>query len=93
MILAVLLIPSLVFIVVLTLRKSQNKIGVLTFASILAVSSVLYQLCTIAWHLIEDGVLLNIGSVTGVTSATTLFVALLVQRQLFKEMGVQEEDI
>ena len=93
MILTILLVPFLVFIVVLALRTSLNQITVLTFAAILAVSSILYQSCSIAWYLIEDGLLLNIGSVIGVTSATTLFVALLIQRQIFKEIRVKEENI
>ncbi len=88
-ILAALLVPFLVFILVLALRKSLNQIAVLTFATILALSSILYQLFSIAWYLIEDGQLLNIGSVTGVTSATTLFVVLLIQRQIFKEIRVK----
>jgi len=90
--LAALLVPFLVFILVLVLRKSLNQIAVLTFATILALLSILYQLVSITWYLIEDGLLLNIGSVIGVTSATTLFIALLIQMQIFKEIKVKDEN-
>jgi len=92
-ILFALFVPFFVFILVLALRKSLNQIAVLTFAVILAFSSILYQLVSITWYLIEDGLLLNIGSVTGVTSATTLFVALLIQRHIFKEIRVRDNNI
>lgn len=92
-ILFALFVPFLVFIVVLTLRKSLNQIAILTFAAILALSSILYQLISIAWYIIEDGILLNTGSVTGVTSATTLFVALIIRGQIFKEIRVKDNNI
>ena len=83
LILKILFIHIFVVFVIFALRGPRKKVAVLTFAAILAVSSILHQACSIAWYLLEDGLLLNIGSVTGVTSATTLFVALLIQRQLY----------
>jgi len=87
--LTALLVPSVVIVVILSLRKSRKKTTVLTFAAILAVSSLLYQACSIAWYLLEDSLLLNIGAVIGVAAAAVLLVALMTQRQISISMKEQ----
>jgi len=82
LILLFLFIPLVVLALIFTLRKSQKKTAVLKFAMILVLSSILFQTGSIVWYLLEDGLLLNIGSVTGMVSATTLFIAFLIKIQL-----------
>ena len=89
LILTALLVPSVVIVVILSLRKSRKKTAVLTFAAILTVSSILYQACSIAWYLLEDSLLLNIGAVIGVSAASVLLVALMTQRQISISMKEQ----
>ena len=83
LILAIVIIPSFVIIMILTLWKAPKATTVLAFAAILAIGAVLQQACSIAWYLLEDELLMNIGSVTGVTAAAVLFISLLVQRQIY----------
>ncbi len=66
----------------LVLWKFRTQARVLTLAAILAAVAILHQAYSIAWYLLEDRVLLNIGSVTGVATAAVIFVGLLVQRQI-----------
>ena len=76
------LIVIVVIFLIFALRGTRQKVAVLTFAMILAFSSILQQAYSIAWFFLEDGLLLNIGSVTGITAASVIFISLLFQRQL-----------
>jgi len=78
----VVIIPGVVVVTIMCLRKSQATIAVLTMTAALACSSILQQSCSIAWYLIEDKLLLNIGSVMGLSAAATLFVSRLYVRVL-----------
>ena len=72
-------VPALAF-AILVLWKLRTKARVLTLAAALAAVAILQQAYSIAWYLPKDRLLLNIGSVTGVTAAAVIFVALLVRR-------------
>ena len=64
-------------------KKARRQTAILTLAILLAISSILRQACSIAWYLLEDGLLLNIGSVTGVTAATVVLLGLMIKRQIY----------
>lgn len=81
--LAVLLIPTVLIVGILFLRKYPRTTASVILGALLAVSSALYQSCLIAWYLLEDKLLLNVGSVTGMTGAVVLFVGLLVKKESF----------
>ncbi len=80
--LAIVIIPSFVITMILTLWKAPKATTVLTFVAIMAAGSILQQTVSIAAYRLEDELFLNIGSVTGVTAGAVLFVSLLVQRQI-----------
>jgi len=85
--LAASIVPTIILIILLFLRKYQKMITVLSIGAVLAVSSILQQSCLIAWYLLEDKLLLNIGAVTGMVGAAVLLVALLIKRQVHPELG------
>ncbi|MCD4700045.1 MAG: hypothetical protein K8R91_05695 [Phycisphaerae bacterium] len=87
--LAILLIPPIVVMLLLSLMRFKKKTTVLTLATILAMASIFQQACSIAIFLLEDGLLLNVGSVTGMMVATALFVALLCQSQIHSTLVSQ----
>jgi len=74
--------PAMTVIFLLLLRKYHKMITVLSLGVVLAASSVLQQSCSIGWYLLEDKLLLNIGSVTGMVAAAVLFVGLLVKTEV-----------
>lgn len=80
--LALVLLPIIATIVLLVAKRFNKPTAVLSLVSILAVSSILQQESTIAIFLLEDNLLLNIGSVTGVAGAVSMLIALLVRRAL-----------
>ena len=86
-VLAVSIVPPIVVVILLFLRKYQKMITVLSLGVVLAASSVLQQSCSIAWYLLEDKLLLNIGCVTGMVAAAVLLVALLVKRRVLPDLG------
>ncbi|MBL7152517.1 MAG: hypothetical protein ISS79_02280 [Phycisphaerae bacterium] len=79
--LAVSIVPVVIVVSILFLRKYQRMTTALILGAVLAVSSVLQQSCLIAWYLLEDKLLLNVGSVTGMAGAAVLFVGLLVKKE------------
>lgn len=83
--LAASIVPVMLIFIILVLWNTRGKKAILTLAIILAVSSILQQVCSILWFLLEDNLLLNFGSVTGMCSAAVLFVVLLIKRQSLKE--------
>jgi hypothetical protein len=80
--LAVSIVPTIVVIFLLFLKKYQKTTIILTLGAILAASSVLQQSCLIAWYLLEDKLFLNIGCVTGMAASVVLLMGLLVKRQI-----------
>ena len=90
--LAASIIPVLLISIILVLWKVRGKKVILTLAVILAVSSILQQACSILWFLLEDNLLLNYGSVTGMSTAAVLLVALLIKRQVLKEAQTSIEE-
>ncbi len=83
--LAASIIPVVLISIILVLWKVRGKKVITTLAIILVVSSILQQVVSILWFLLEDNLLLNIGSVTGMSAAAVLLVALLIKRQVLKE--------
>ena len=81
LLLAVLFAATVLIVGILFLRKYPRTAAGLILGAILAVSSVLQQSCLIAWYLLEDKLLLNVGSVTGMAGAAVLFVGLLVKKE------------
>jgi len=82
LVLAVVIIPAIIIISLLCLRRSLHMTSVLRLGAILATCSILQQSYSITYYLLEDRLLLNIGSVTGVTASATLLVSLLSIRLL-----------
>jgi glucose-6-phosphate-specific signal transduction histidine kinase len=81
--LAVSIIPAAIVVIILILRKYQGMSTTLILGAVLAASSILQQSCLIAWYLLEDKLLLNVGSVTGMAGGAVLFVGLLVKKEAF----------
>lgn len=86
------IIPVVLISIIMVLWKTRGKKVILTLAVILAASSILQQVCSILWFLLEDNLLLNIGSVTGMSAAAVLLVALLIKRQVLKEAQTSIEE-
>ena len=88
-------IPGLAF-AILVLWKFRTQARVLTLATIMVAVAIVHQAYSITWYLLEDRLFLNIGSVTGVTTAAVIFVSLLIQRQIClsskKAGSTQEQD-
>ncbi|MFX0067345.1 MAG: hypothetical protein ACFFC7_34930 [Candidatus Hermodarchaeota archaeon] len=82
LILAVLIIPTVVVIFLLFLRKYQKTTTIFTLGAVLAASSILQQSCLIAWYLLEDKLFLNVGCVTGMVASAALLIGLLFKRQI-----------
>lgn len=78
---AMIIIPMILALFYVGLKLPKAKVSQI-FLILLAACSLLQQMCEIAWYLLEDGLLLNIGSVTGITSATILFIGLIVRNLL-----------
>ena len=74
---AIATICCLFVILLLTILKFKNRLAVLSLCLLLAAASLIQQSCSIAWYILEDGQLLNIGSVTGPATATGLIISLL----------------
>jgi len=89
--LAASIIPVVLISIILVLWKVRGKKVITTLAIILVVSSILQQVVSILWFLLEDN-LLNIGSVTGMSAAAVLLVALLIKRQFIKEAQTSIEE-
>jgi zinc transporter ZupT len=89
--LAVSIIPALILVNILFLRKYQRMTTTLILGAVLAASSILQQSCLIAWYLLEDKLLLNVGSVTGMTAAAVLFVGLLVKKEACGRLGASKQ--
>jgi len=70
--------------------KSNQKRFVWAFLTVLAAASFLQQSLSIALYILEDKLLLNIGSVTGVAAAVGLFVSLFVRWQIQDMPGRQD---
>ena len=77
--------PAVVFLFVIA-RKSKQERLVWVFLATLALVSLLHQSCSIAFFLLEDELLLNIGSVTGIAAAAVLSVSLYVRGQIQSEL-------
>ncbi len=67
-------------------RKFSKMKACQIYLILLALGSLLQQMCEIAWYLLEDGLLLNIGSVTGITSATTLLICLVTKSLVISDI-------
>jgi len=78
-------IPSVIFRIVIA-RKSNQKKFVWFYLMILAMASFLQQSCSIAFALLEDKMLLNIGFVSGIAAAAVLIVSLFVRGQIQIEL-------
>ena len=74
---AMLAVPTLLMVTLLSIRRIRTTRGAMCVAALLAISAILQQGYSIASFLIDDRLLLNIGSVTGVAGATAILVALL----------------
>lgn len=85
LVLAVVIILAMIIISLLCLRRPLHMTSVLRLCAILATCSILQQSGSITYYLLEDRLLLNIGSVTGVAAAATLLVSLLSIRLLKSE--------
>jgi len=81
-ILIVLIAVPMLALGILVLFKFRTQARLLTLATLLAIVAIIQQAYSIAWYLLEDRLLLNIGSVTGVVAAAIISVSLLVQRQI-----------
>jgi hypothetical protein len=66
----------------MVLFRAKIKTVALTLCLLLAVASLIQQICSVAWSVLEDNLLLNIGSVTGISGATSLIICLLIKTQL-----------
>lgn len=76
--LAVVIILGIVIISLVCLRGSPHMTRHIRLGAILATWSILQQSYSIAYYLLEDRLLLNIGSVTGVAAAVLLVSLLCV---------------
>jgi len=85
LILAVAIIVPIIIIILRILIRPNQQTTVLALTAILAGGSLLYQAGSVAFCFLEDRLLLNIGSVTGIMAATVLFVCLLIKRQLIMD--------
>lgn len=81
LVIAVFLVPTMLIIALFSLRKVNKQTSVLKLATIIAISSVLHQLCNIAFFLFEDNLFLNIGCVTGIAAGIALFIGLLIKKE------------
>ena len=79
---AMIIIPMILALFYVGWKFPKTKVSQI-FLILLVACSLLQQMCEIAWYLLEDGLLLNIGSVTGITSATILLIG-LITRNLFE---------
>ena len=78
------IIPMLLSLVYIGWKFPRRK-ACQTYMILLVVCSLLQQICEIAWYLLEDGLLLNIGSVTGITSVTTLLICLVIRNFIISD--------
>ncbi len=62
-------------------KRKLHYTSLLTLSLVLVAGSIIQQATGIAYYLLEDGMLLNVGAVTGEVGAVMLFISLLLLRQ------------
>ena len=79
---------SLLFFLFYFVMKIKQEKFIWIFLASLAIVSLLQQSCSIAFYLLEDKLLLNIGSVIGITAANCLVIILMFRLQINNKLKV-----